>query len=104
MSADDTTKRLAVEEPPRGMSALAKAGIALLVLAVLIVGAWAYGRSRMAPARTEADTTRLRMLLRELRSQVLDAQLSLYAANIGNAAQHLKNAKPPLTTAAAELT
>jgi hypothetical protein len=104
MSADDTTKRLAVEEPPRpGMSTAAKAGIALLVLAVLIVGAWAYGRSSMAPARAEADAVRVRMLLLESRTQVLDAQLSLYAANFGNAAQHLEYAKPPLAAASAAL-
>ena len=105
MSADDTTKRLAVEEPPRsGLSMLAKAGIALLVLAVLLVGAWAYGRSSMAPARAQADATRLRMLLLESRAQVLDAQLSLYSTNFGNAAQHLEYAKSPLTAASTELT
>jgi hypothetical protein len=104
MSADETTKRLAVEEPPRGMSMLAKAGIALLVLAVLLVGAWAYGRSSMAPARAEADATRLRMLLLESRTQVLDAQISLYTTNFGSAAQHLEYAKAPLNAASAELT
>jgi hypothetical protein len=86
------------------MSLLAKLGITLLAVAVLVVGAWAYGRSSAAPARAEADATRLRMMLLDARAQVLDAQLSLYAANFGNAAQHLEYAKPPLAAAALELT
>jgi hypothetical protein len=77
-------------------------GLGFLVL--LLLGAWYYGRSGMAPARAEADATRLRMLLLESRTQVLDAQLSLYSTNFGNAQQHLEYAKPPLTAAAAELT
>ena len=103
-SADDTTPIVREPEVRKGMSGLAKAGIALLVLAVLMVGAWAYGRSSMAPARAQADATRLRMLLLESRTQVLDAQLSLHVANFGNAAQHLEYAKPPLSAATAELT
>jgi len=87
-----------------GLSPLAKAGIAVLVLAVLIVGAWAYGRSSTAPARAEADAARLRLMLLESRSQVLDAQISLYGTNFGSAAQHLEYAKPPLSAASAALT
>ena len=67
--------------------------------ALLVVGAWFYGRSSTAPDRAAADATRLRMMLLEARAQVLDAQLSLYAANFGNAAQHLEYAKPPLAAA-----
>jgi hypothetical protein len=87
-----------------GASRLSLVLIALGVLVVLLLGAWYYGRSGMAPARAEADNTRLRMLLLESRTQVLDAQLSLYSTNFGNAAQHFEYAKPPLTAAAAELT
>lgn len=86
-----------------GLSPLAKAGIALLVLAVLIVGAWAYGRSGTAPLREEVGSARLRVMLLESRNQVLDAQISLYGTNFGNAAQHLEYAKPPLSAAAATL-
>jgi hypothetical protein len=39
------------------------------------------------------------MMLLDARAQVLDAQLSLYAANFGNAAQYLEYAKPPLAEA-----
>ena len=102
-SADDTTPIVREPEVRKGMSGLAKAGIALLVLAVLMVGAWAYGRSSTAPARAQADATRLRMLLLESRTQVLDAQLSLQVANFGNATQHLEYAKPPLAAASAAL-
>jgi folate-binding Fe-S cluster repair protein YgfZ len=108
MSADDPTlvpSTIPVAAAPRaGMSALAKAGIATAVVIVLVVGAWLYGRSSTAPDRAAADAARLRMMLLESRAQVLDAQLSLYAANFGNAAQHLEYAKPPLTAASTELT
>ncbi len=76
----------------------------LAVVALLVLGAWLYGRSSGAPDRAAADATRLRMMLLEARTQVLDAQLSLYAANFGNAAQHLEYAKPPLAAASVELT
>ncbi len=106
MSADDltTTTTPVSAPPPPKMSALAKAGIATAVVVLLVVGAWLYGRSSTAPDRAAADAARLRMMLLESRAQVLDAQLSLYAANFGNAAQHLEYAKPPLTAASSELT
>ena len=92
MSADDLTT-LPTPAPVTafraGMSPLAKAGIAVAIVVVLVVAAWAYGRSTMAPERAAADATRIRMMLLDARAQVLDAQLSLYAANFGNAAQHL---------------
>lgn len=90
--------------PPAKMSALAKLGIAAAVMALLVLGAWAYGRSSTAPARAETEGAKLRVMLLESRTQVLDAQLSLYAANFGNAAQHLEYAKPPLMAASTELT
>ena len=46
---------------------------------------------------------RLRAMLLESRTQVLDAQLSLHSANFGNAAQHLEYAKPPLAAASSAL-
>jgi hypothetical protein len=104
MSADEPTRLPAsVPEPSKRMSPVARAGVALAVVAVLVLGAWAYGRMSMAPARADADNTRLRMLLLEARTQVLDGQLGLYAANFGNASQHFEYAKPPLTEAANEL-
>ena len=99
MSQDDPTLSVPATIPnakPRPMSPVAKAALALAAVAVLVVGAWAYGRSSAAPDRDAADATRIRMMLLDARAQVLDAQLSLYAANFGNAAQHLEYAKPPL--------
>jgi hypothetical protein len=105
MSQDEPTRLPAsVPEPSKRMSPVVRAAIALAVVAVLVFGAWTYGRLSSAPARAEADHTRLRMLLLEARAQVLDGQLGLYAANFGNAAQHFEYAKPPLTAASAELT
>jgi hypothetical protein len=104
MSVDDPTGLPAtVPVPQAKMSALAKLAIAAAVVLALVVGAWLYGRASMAPDRAESDKTRLRMMLLESRAQVLDAQLSLYAANFGNAAQHLEYAKPPLAAAAVAL-
>jgi hypothetical protein len=105
MTADNLTTTTPAPRPaPRvGMSPLAKGGIAVAVVALLVVGAWLYGASSTAPARAEADATRLRAMLLESRTQVLDAQLSLHSANFGNAAQHLEYAKPPLAAATSAL-
>jgi hypothetical protein len=86
-----------------GLSPLARFAFALFAIVVMVVVAWAYGRSGTAPLREEVGSARLRLLLLESRSQVLDAQLSLYGTNFGNAAQHLEYAKPPLLAAAATL-
>jgi hypothetical protein len=102
MSADDLTT---VPQPApatasrTGTSPLAKFAIGAAIVVALVVAAWAYGRSSMAPERAAADATRMRMMLLDARAQVLDAQLSLYAANFGSAAQHLEYAKPPLAEA-----
>jgi hypothetical protein len=105
MSADDlpTTTPVPAPAPPAKMSPIAKAAIALAIVGMLVLGAWFYGRSSTAPDRDAADATRLRMMLLEARAQVLDAQISLYSANFGNAAQHLEYAKPPLAAASVEL-
>ena len=89
--------------PPAAMSPIVKGAILVAVVAVLVLGAWLYGRSSSAPDRAAADATRLRAMLLESRTQVLDAQISLYSTNFGNAAQHLEYAKPPLAAASAEL-
>jgi|SRR5690242_12841097 len=106
MSAADDTARLpeAMPDPSGKSSPAVRALIALAVVATLIAAAYAFGRFSTAPARADADRVRVRMLLLESRTQVLDGQLGLYAANFGNATQHFEYAKPPLTTAAAELT
>jgi hypothetical protein len=105
MSQDDPTLSAPATIPnpahakARPMSPLAKAALGFAAVAVLVVGAWAYGRSSAAPDAAAADATRMRMMLLDARAQILDAQLSLYAANFGNAAQHLEYAKPPLAEA-----
>ncbi|MEO5819146.1 MAG: hypothetical protein ABIT71_01460 [Vicinamibacteraceae bacterium] len=97
MSVDDpTVLPVTLPAPPAKMSPFAKLAVGAALVIALVVGAWLYGRSSAAPDRAAADATRLRMMLLDARAQVLDAQLSLYAANFGNAAQHLEYAKPPL--------
>lgn len=102
-AADPTVLPASVPEPSRGMSPVVRAVIALAVVAVLVIAAWVYGRVSTAPAREELAAARLRLMLLESRSQVLDAQISLYGTNFGSAAQHLEFAKPPLSAAAAAL-
>jgi len=100
MSIDDPTVLPAtVPVPPARTSPFAKLAIGAAVVIALVLGAWLFGRTSTAPDRVAADATRLRMMLLDARAQVLDAQLSLYAANFGNAAQHLEYAKPPLAEA-----
>jgi hypothetical protein len=104
MSADDpSVLPAATPAPPAKMSPLAKAGIGLAVVILLVVAAWLYGRSTTAPDRAAADAVRLRAMLLESRTQVLDAQVSLYSTNFGNAARHLEYAKPPLSAASGQL-
>ena len=104
MSADDPTVLPAtVPVPPAKTSPFAKLAIGAAVVMALVAGAWLYGRSSTAPDRAAADTMRLRAMLLESRTQVLDAQLSLHSANFGNAAQHLEYAKPPLAAATSAL-
>jgi hypothetical protein len=99
MSTDDLPTASPAPAPPAPMPMIAKLGIALAVVAMLVVGAWFYGRTSTAPDRAQADAIRLRAMLLESRTQVLDAQLSLYTTNFGNAAQHLEYARPPLAAA-----
>ena len=56
--------------------------------------------ARARRRRRDADQDQL---LLESRAQVLDSQLSLYAANFGSAAQHLEYAKPPLAEASSAM-
>jgi hypothetical protein len=105
MSADDLTT-IPTPTPATAapaMSPVAKVGIAVAIVVILVVAAWAYGRSSVLPERAAADNMRTRALLLESRTQVLDAQLSLYAANFGSAAQHLEYAKPPLAEASSAM-
>lgn len=105
MSTDDLPSKTPVPapEPPAKMSPIAKAAILLAVVMMVVLAAWLYGRSSTSVDRAAADATRLRVMLLESRAQVLDAQVSLYTANFGSAAQHLEYAKPPLEAAAGEL-
>ena len=107
MSADDLTtvpRQLPMPRPAAGCRRWPSSGIAVaVVVACWSSAAWAYGRSSTAPDRAAADAMRLRAMLLESRTQVLDAQLSLHSANFGNAAQHLEYAKPPLAAASSAL-
>jgi hypothetical protein len=77
-----------------------------IALAVLVAGllGLGYGRSTTSVARDELEATRLRLQLVEARAQVLDARVSLYLVNFGDAGRHLAYAKTALGPARASLT
>jgi hypothetical protein len=77
----------------KSFSAIAMA----IVLAWLV--AFLYGRSGGSVDRAELVATRLRLQLVEARAQTLDARVSLYLVNFGDAGRHLAFARSALTSA-----
>jgi hypothetical protein len=77
-------------------------GVALAILVTGLIG-FIYGRYTTAVARSELETASLRLQLVEARSQVLDARVSLYLVNFGDASRHLAFARTPLSSAKATL-
>lgn len=69
------------------------AALALVVVALL---GWLYGRSGTSPLRTELESKRLQVQLLESRSHLLDARVSTYMVNFGNASRSLEYAKGPM--------
>jgi hypothetical protein len=69
--------------------------IAAIVAAVAVTGlaGYIYGRSVTSVDRAELDRLRLRLHLVEARAQVLDARVSLYLVNFGEAGRHFAFAR-----------
>jgi hypothetical protein len=71
-------------------------GLAVIFAAVL---GWLYGWSGGRSAASALEGTRLRTSLLQARIQLLDARVSLYGVNFGDAGRKLEYSKPELTTA-----
>jgi hypothetical protein len=70
------------------------AGLAALIVALGLGYAWgAYGRWALEGT---LDETRLQLDLAEARGHLLDARVSLYNMNFGDASRRLEEAKAPL--------
>ena len=75
--------------------------VAAVALAALV--SFLYGRAGTSVDRDALASTQLRLHLVEGRAQVLDARVSLYLVNFGDAGRHLAFAKSALAPARATL-
>jgi hypothetical protein len=76
---------------------------AFLALAVVLLGAWLWGRSGRGDLTRALQASELRNDLLEGRGSVLDARLALYNVNFGDASAHLENARTKLSRAEEQL-
>lgn len=76
---------------------LASAGLLLLVIA--LGGAYWWGASGRSTAQDALDSVQQRLDLAEARGHILEARVSLYNVNFGDAQRQLDDAKGPLTRA-----
>lgn len=76
---------------------LAAAGTVLLVLA--LGGAYWWGASGRSSAQDALEDVQQRLDLAEARGHILEARVSLYNVNFGDAQRQLDDAKGPLTRA-----
>ena len=82
------------------MEAMAARGrIVLIVFVGLIVVlglGFGWGASGQRGLQSALDDARQQLDLAEARGQILDARVSLYNNNFGDASRHFEDAKPPL--------
>jgi hypothetical protein len=70
--------------------------IAFVTLIVCLGLGYGWGASGQRGLQTALDDTRQQFDLAEARGQILDARVSLYNNNFGDASRHLEEAKVPL--------
>ena len=70
-------------------------GAAVIVLVVLGLG-YVWGASGRSAMQTALDDARQRLDIAEVRGDVLDARVSLYNNNFGDASRRFEDAKAPL--------
>ncbi len=71
--------------------------ISVFVMAVVAVGlGFGWGASGRYQIQTALDDAKQQLDLAEGRGQILDARLSLYNNNFGDASRHFEDAKAPL--------
>jgi hypothetical protein len=75
------------------------AGIGLVVLIVAVGLGFAWGASGRGTAEDAVDDLRQQLDVAQARGAILDARVSLYNVNFGEAQRQLEEAKAPLTKA-----
>src|SRR5687768_9443981 len=73
--------------------------IAFVTLIVCLGLGYGWGASGQRGLQTALDDARQQLDLAEARGQILDARVSLYNNNFGDASRHLEDAKVPLRRA-----
>jgi len=81
------------------MSVARKILIAIAALIVVLGFGFAWGHSGLSTAQHALDDTRQQLDLAEARGRILEARVSLYNVNFGDAQRQLEDAKAPLTRA-----
>jgi hypothetical protein len=81
------------------MRALKLAGIGLVVLIVAVGLGFAWGASGRSTAQGALDEVRQKLDIAEARGSILDARVSLYNVNFGEAQRQLEESKGPLERA-----
>jgi|SRR4051812_16941724 hypothetical protein len=81
------------------MRGLKLAGTALVVLIVAVGLGFAWGAAGRSTAQNALDDLRQQLDVAEARGAILDARVSLYNVNFGDAQRQLEDAKTPLTKA-----
>src|SRR4029079_6143650 len=81
------------------MRALRMAGIGVVVLIVAVGLGFAWGASGRTTGERGLDEVRQKLDIAEARGSILDARVSLYNVNFGEAQRQLEEAKEPLTRA-----
>jgi hypothetical protein len=81
------------------MRAMKLVGIGLVVLIVAVGLGFAWGASGRSTAESALEDLRQQLDMAEARGEILDARVSLYNVNFGDAQRQLEEAKAPLTRA-----
>ena len=74
-------------------------GIGVVVLIVAVGLGFAWGASGRTTAESALDELRQKLDIAEARGAILDARVSLFTVNFGDAQRQLEEAKTPLTRA-----
>jgi hypothetical protein len=76
----------------------ARLALAAVVALIITLGiGYAWGASGRAPLSAALDDTRQQLDIAEARGHLLDARVSLYNVNFGDASRHFEAAKAPLS-------
>jgi hypothetical protein len=81
------------------MTAAKKVLYAALALVVVLGFGFAWGHSGLSTTQHALDDTKQQLDLAEARGRILEARVSLYNVNFGDAQRQLEDAKVPLTRA-----